>query len=89
MKQRVIEISLIILIVFVIFVIISSAITINHYNNIGKTIDKDINNIKHEINVKEKDYNKLKQDNKEKEKQLDNINSYITTLDEKVNEYEK
>lgn len=89
MKQKVIEIILIVLIVFVIFVIAASAVTINHYSNIAKTIDKDIDKVKHEIKVKEKEYSKLKQDNIDKEKQLDNINSYITTLDEQVTKYEK
>ena len=89
MKEKIISIILIVLIVFILFVIIASGITINKYNNISKTIDKDIETVKRNITEKEKEYKKIKDDNKVKNKQIENMNSYIDTLNEKVKEYEK
>ena len=89
MKEKIISIILIVLIVFILFVITASGITINKYNNISKTIDKDIETVKRNITEKEKEYKKIKDDNKVKNKQIENMTNYIDTLNEKVKEYEK
>ena len=89
MKEKIISIILIVLIVFILFVITASGITINKYNNISKTIDKDIETVKRNITEKEKEYKKIKDDNKVKNKQIENMNNYIDTLNQKVKEYEK
>lgn len=89
MNKKVLGIILFILIVFIIFVLISSGITISKYNSIAKNIDKQISETKKNIKEKQQEYKKLKQENSDNKKQLDNMNNYIQTLSEKVKEYEK
>lgn len=89
MKKKFVSIVLSFLIIFILFVIISSNITINKYNRISKTIDKDIIEKENDIRIKNNEYKKLKENNKTIEKQNNNMNNYINTLKEKVKEYEK
>ncbi|MBQ9024296.1 MAG: hypothetical protein IJ105_03630 [Bacilli bacterium] len=89
MKDKIIGIILFVLIVFIIFVFVSSNITINKYDKISKNIDKQIENKERKIKIKENEYKKIKEENIAKKKQLDNMNNYINTLSEKVKEYEK
>ena len=88
-KEKIMGFTLLFLVVLIIGFIISLSVTINKYDNIAKNIDGQINKKEHTIEIKEKNLKKLKEDNKSKEKQLENMNSYIDTLNEKVKEYEK
>ena len=89
MMKKVVCISLSILIFFILFIAISSFITVNKYNNIASHIDKDISNKQRQIKIKKKEYSNLKDENDIKYMQIDNMDSYINELDKKVKEYEK
>lgn len=89
MKEKIVGIILVILITFILFVIISSSITIHKYDEISKTIDKNISLKENDIKIKEKEYKKIKEQNKTNAKQIGNMKNYIDTLKERVKEYEK
>ena len=88
-RENFVGIILMFLIVFIIFVIISSSIMLFKYKKISSSIDGKINKVEKDIDFKEKEYELLKEGNKNRKKQLDNINNYIDTLSEQVKVYEK
>ena len=89
MKDRVVEILLTVIIVFVLILLISSIVILNKYNTIAKNIDKRINDEKIQIKIKEEHLSQIKQENSIKKDQLDNSNKYIDTLKEELKKYEK
>ena len=89
MKDRVVEILLTVIIVFVLILLISSIVILNKYNNIAKNIDKRINDEKIQIKIKEEHLSQIKQENSIKKEQLDNSSKYIDTLKEELKKYEK
>ena len=89
MKDRVVEILLTVIIVFVLILLISSIVILNKYNNIAKNIDKRINDEKIQIKIKEEHLSQIKQENSIKKDQLDNSSKYIDTLKEELKKYEK
>lgn len=89
MKDRVVEILLTVIIVFVLILLISSIVILNKYNTIAKNIDKRINDEKIQIKIKEEHLSQIKQENSIKKDQLDNSSKYIDTLKEELKKYEK
>ena len=89
MKDRVVEILLTVIIVFVLILLISSIVILNRYNNIAKNIDKRINDEKIQIKIKEEHLSQIKQENSIKKDQLDNSSKHIDTLKEELKKYEK
>ncbi|MBO6145225.1 MAG: hypothetical protein J6O62_00305 [Bacilli bacterium] len=89
MKDRVVEILLTVIIVFVLILLISSIVILNKYNNIAKNIDKRINDEKIQIKIKEEHLSQIKQENSIKKDQLNNSSKYIDTLKEELKKYEK
>ena len=89
MKDRVVEILLTVIIVFVLILLISSVVILNKYNNIAKNIDKRINDEKIQIKIKEEHLSQIKQENSIKKDQLDNSSKHIDTLKEELKKYEK
>lgn len=89
MKDRVVEILLTVIIVFVLILLISSVVILNRYNTIAKNIDKRINDEKIQIKIKEEHLSQIKQENSIKKDQLDNSSKHIDTLKEELKKYEK
>lgn len=89
MRDRIIEIILILLIVSIISVMIFSGNIIDKYKKMSIDLDYKIINERKLIEEKEKILQDLKQNNELKKKNVKNMDEYIDTLKQKVKEYEK
>ena len=88
MKNKVVIGVLIALILLIIGFVIGFSSYFNKYYDISKTIDNDIKLKEEEIKLSNDELDKVKQDNELKYKNIENMNTYIDSLEKRVKEYE-
>lgn len=88
MKNKVVIGVLIVLILLIIGFVIGFSSYFNKYYNISKTIDNDIKLKEEEIKLSNDELDKVKKDNELKYKNIENMNTYIDSLEKRVKEYE-
>lgn len=88
MKSKIVIGILIVLILLVIGFVIGFGSYFNKYYDISKTIDNDIKLKEEELKLNNDELDKVKRDNELKYKNIENMNTYIDSLEKRVKEYE-